>query len=233
MTDLPLTGTVVNSIAIIVGAMTGTYLVRRVTPSLQKTVIDAISLAVLLIGLRAAWAAEDLVLLIISLATGALLGETLELDERLNRFAAGLEKRFSVGETGTFAKGFVTATLVYCVGAMAIMGSLENGITGRYDTLLAKASLDGISAVIFSSALGIGVAFSAGPVMIYQGTIALLAASLQPYLTGFVVTQMSAAGGLLILAIGLNMIGSARMKVANLLPAIPVAAALALIRELL
>lgn len=209
----------------------GTYVVKHVPQSLQKSVIDAISLAVILIGLKTAWAGDDIVLLIISLAAGALVGEVLALDDHLNRFASSLEKRFERSSSGAFAKGFVTASLVYGVGAMAIMGALENGISGRYDTLLAKSALDGVTSVVFGSAFGIGVAFSAAPIFLYQGAISLLAAFLQPLLNQFVVAQMSAAGGLLILAIGLNMVGSARIKVANLLPAIPIAALSALIRQ--
>jgi hypothetical protein len=225
-----MTGTIINCLTIVVGALIGTFIVKRIPDSVRDSVMYAISLAVVLIGLRTAWDAPDFVVLIISLALGALLGETAQLDDRLNAVAKRLERRFGAQSAGTFAKGFVTASLVFGVGAMAVMGALENGLTGRYDTLLAKSALDGISSIVFSSAFGIGVAFSAIPILIYQGGISLLASWIQPFLSDPVVAQMSAVGGLLIAAIGLNMLGATEVKVANLLPGILVGAVLMVLR---
>ena len=120
----------------------------------------------------------------------------------------------------SFAKGFVTASLVYCVGAMAVVGALDSGIRGDHTTLIAKAALDGITAIVFASSLGIGVMLSAVPVLVYQGAIALLGTAIAPMLSDIVVTEMSAVGGLLIMAIGINMLLDKDIKVANLLPAI-------------
>lgn len=220
-----MTGTLINCVSIIVGALLGTHIIKRIPEAIRTSVIHALALCVVLIGLKTAWDVRDFLLLIISLALGAIAGEALDLDARLNAFAQRLEHKFGSSK-GTFARGFVTASLVYCVGAMAIMGALENGLTGKYDTLLAKSALDGISSVVFASAFGIGVAFSALPVLIYQGGISLLAASAQPFLSEAVVAQMSASGGLLISAIGLNMLGVTQIKVANLLPAIVISAVL-------
>jgi uncharacterized membrane protein YqgA involved in biofilm formation len=198
----------------------GTYIIKGVSESLQNTIVEGISLAVVVVGLKMAWASPDIVVAIIALAIGGLLGETLSIDSRLNSGARKLEERFAPGGSARFARGLVTASLIYCAGAMAITGSLENGLTGKYDTLLAKSALDCIMSIVLASTLGIGVAFSAIPVFMYQGTIALLAGVLQPVLAPEVVAQMGALGGMLVLAISLNLMGATKIKVANLLPAI-------------
>jgi hypothetical protein len=228
-----LTGTLINAIAIIVGSVMGSYVVRRLPGSLQNTLIHGISLATLLIGAKMAWECPNIIVAILSLAVGGVAGEVLRLDARLNATAARLEKRFEGTGSGTFAKGFVTASLVFGVGAMAIMGALENGLTGKYDTLLAKSALDGITSIVFSSAFGIGVAFSALPIIALQGSISLLASYLQPLLSPVVVAAMSSTGGLLILGIALNLLGAATVKVANLLPAIVFAGLITALKAML
>ncbi len=193
----------------------------------QTVVVQAVGLAVILIGLRMALGAEQLVIIIISLAAGAVIGEELALEERLRQAGAWLKERFA-GEGGDFVNGFMTSTLVYCVGAMAIMGPLQDGLTGEYDILLAKSTLDGVTSIIFASTMGIGVAFSIIPLFLYQGSITLLAHSLEPLLSPAAITDMTATGGLLIVAIGLNLLGITKLRVANLLPAILLAPLLVL-----
>jgi len=150
------------------------------------------------------------------------LGAWIDIDSRMNRLGAWAQRKLTKGDdaNNTFAKGFVTASLVYCVGAMAVVGALDSGIRGDHSTLIAKAALDGITAIIFTSSLGIGVMLSAVPVFVYQGSIALLGNAVAPLLSDIVVTEMSAVGGLLIMAIGINMVLDKDIKVANLLPAI-------------
>jgi uncharacterized membrane protein YqgA involved in biofilm formation len=158
-------------------------------------------------------------LVIISLAVGSLLGELLKIEDLLERLGDWLESKFAEGK-GDISPGFVTGSLFFCVGAMAIVGSLESGLSGNYQTLLAKSMLDGISSVVLASSLGIGVIFSAVPVFIYQGAITVAASFLQPFLNAAVIREMSAAGGLLIMAIGLNLREIPKIKVGNMLPAI-------------
>ncbi|MCL4425849.1 MAG: DUF554 domain-containing protein [Firmicutes bacterium] len=219
-------GTIINTLAVIVGGVLGTYLIKGIPDRIKATVIQGIGLSVIYIGMKTTWETRNPVILIVSLALGGTAGELLHIEEGLEVMGNRLEKALAFGE-GTFSKGFIMATLVYCVGAMAIMGSLQDGLTGRYDILLAKSALDGITAIIFSSTMGIGVAFSALPLLVYQGAISLLAQQIRPLLTEAVVAEMSAAGGLLILGIGINLLEVARIRVAALLPAIVAAAALA------
>ncbi|MBU3950924.1 MAG: DUF554 domain-containing protein, partial [Proteobacteria bacterium] len=158
-------------------------------------------------------------IIIISLAIGSVVGEFIGIESYLERVGNFLETKFSKNSTG-FSAGFVTASLMYCVGSMAIVGSLESGLTGNHDTLFAKACIDGIVGIILTTSLGIGVMFAAVPVLVYQGGITLMAGVLKPLLIPAVVSQMSGTGGLLILALGLNMLREKKIKVGNMLPAV-------------
>lgn len=212
-------GTVINSVAIIVGSLFGVALKHGIKESYKTTIMQGIGLSVVVIGLMGALKTEDLMLVIISIVLGSLIGEIIDIEAKLNRVGKALENRFG-GEESGIARGFVTASLIYCVGAMAIVGSLESGLTGNHETLMAKSILDGISSIIFSSTLGIGVMFSAMSVFIYQGIITLTATWMKVLLIDAVVVEMSAVGGILIMAIGLNMLEIKRIKVGNMLPAI-------------
>ena len=181
--------------------------------------MQAIGLAVILVGIKSALGCDDLLIIIISLAVGSVLGEFIGIESFLEKLGNFLETKLFKNSKG-FSAGFVTAALLYCVGSMAIVGSLESGLTGNHDTLFAKACLDGISGIILTSSLGIGVMFSAVPVLIYQGGITLMAGVLKPLLIPAVVSQMSGTGGLLILALGLNILREKKIKVGNMLPAI-------------
>lgn len=214
-------GTIVNCVAIIVGAFTGRILGSGLPENVRDTVMQAIGLGVLLIGIQMALETSNVIIVIISLVLGGIIGELVRLEYWLEQLGQWLQDKFSKehGEN-LFAKGFITASLVYCVGAMAIMGAIESGLTGNHQTLYAKSILDGVSAIMFSSTLGIGVAFAAVPVLLYQGTITLLAAWVQQFLTATVIAEMKAVGGILIFAIGLNILQIRSIKVGNLLPSI-------------
>jgi len=221
-------GTIVNVAAIIAGGLTGKILGKGLPENMRSIVMQAIGLGDLLIGVQMALATQNVTIVIISLVLGGIAGDLLKLQQRLDNLGLYLEAKFSKqAGNNTFAKAFVTASLVYCVGAMAIMGALESGLTGQHQTLYAKSVLDGVSAIMFSSTLGIGVAFAALPVFVYQGLITLLAFWVQNYMTAAVIAEMKATGGLLIFGIGLNLLEIANLKVGNLLPAILVAAILA------
>jgi uncharacterized membrane protein YqgA involved in biofilm formation len=213
-------GTLVNAAAIMAGGAVGLLLKKGIKDSYKTTVMQAISLTVILIGIRSALNADDLLGVIVCMAVGSLLGEAMKIEDRLEAFGAYAEKRFSRSSNGGFSKGFVTASLVFCVGSMAIVGALESGLTGNHDTLFAKSLLDGITSVVFASTFGGGVVFSALPVMVYQGTITMGASLLKPFLTPGVIAQMSGVGGLLIAAIGINMLRLAHLRIGNMLPAI-------------
>jgi uncharacterized membrane protein YqgA involved in biofilm formation len=224
-------GTIVNVIAIIAGGACGIILKKGIPEGFKTTIMQAIGLAVMIVGISGALqgiysvTAEGkldrnyITGMILSLVIGSILGEILKIEENLDKLGAWFQNRFAKNETN-FAKGFVTASLVYCVGAMAIVGALEDGLYGKVDILFAKAMLDGISAIVFSATLGVGVIFSSLPVLAYQGLITILAGALKPLLSDVVVSQMSLTGSVLILAIGFNMLEIKKFKVGNMLPSI-------------
>ncbi|MGI6066832.1 MAG: DUF554 domain-containing protein [Bacillota bacterium] len=214
-------GTIVNVLAIIGGSILGVLGGKLLNADTRDTVTKGVSLCVILIGLQMAFSTEHLIVVLVSIVLGGVTGELIGIEKFLNRFAASLEKSIKggLGQAG-LAKGFVTATLIYCVGAMAIMGSLQSGLTGEHSILYAKSFIDGVTSVVLSSTLGIGVALSALPLFLYQGSITILAGWIEPYIIEEAITEMKATGGLLILAIGLNMLEIIRIRVGNLLPAL-------------
>jgi uncharacterized membrane protein YqgA involved in biofilm formation len=214
-----LLGTIVNTIAIIVGSLLGLVFRGGIPQKYNVTIMQALSLAVILIGLKMAFKTNAILLVIFSLVIGSLLGEFLKIENRLENLGKRLESKFAKGGDG-IAKGFVVASLVYCVGSMAIVGSMESGLTGNHQTLFAKSALDGLSSIIFASSLGIGVLFSSISVFVYQGFITLTSTLLKPFLIQTVIDQMSGVGGLLIMAIGFNLLEIQKIKVGNMLPSI-------------
>lgn len=215
------TGSIVNALAIIAGGGLGLLLKSGLPERFNKTLMQALGLSVLLIGLQGAMSmqGEDTLLIIFSLVIGGCIGEAINIEQKLEDFGHAVQNRFEkLG--GSFSKGFVTASLIYCVGSMAIMGALQGGLEGKHDILFAKSVLDGVLSVVFASTLGVGVVASSVPVLLYQGTITLGASFLKPLLIPAVVSQMSVAGGLLIAAIGINIMELGRIKVGNLLPAV-------------
>lgn len=215
-------GTLINTVAILVGTALGLVLRRGIPERMRSTVIQGQGLCVILIGISGALKTADTLGMIVCTVAGGLIGAAINIEKRLDDLGTFLERRVSRqdGETGSIAKGFVTASLMFCVGAMAIVGAMDSGLRGDHSTLLAKSALDGISAVFFASSLGIGVGLAAFAVLIYQGAFALLAMWLEPLLSAEMIAEMGAVGGLLIVGIGLNMIYDKRIAVENLLPAI-------------
>ncbi len=213
-------GVWVNALAILAGGLIGTFLRGGIPERFRLTINHALALSVMVIGVSGAIQTQNMMGLIVSIVLGAALGEALKIETGLDRLGGWAQTKFAKGDS-TFSQGFVSATLLYCVGAMAVVGSLEAGLQNKADTLLAKAALDGVSAIIFASTLGPGVILSIVPLTLYQGGIALLALYVAPYLSSGVVTELSAVGSVLIIALSLNMLGimKERVKVANLLPA--------------
>jgi len=234
-----LTGTIINSLAVVAGSLAGLLLKWLAThfsqslpagsasvgSRLQEIIMQGVALCVLFIGISGSLKGSNTLVAIISMVIGAVIGELLDLDRRMHTLGDWVQKKTErLNKTGSnspsISEGFVTASLLFCVGAMAIVGSLENGLTGNCDTLKAKAMLDGISSIVFASSLGIGVMFSAVGVFLYQGSISLLASFLSPVLSDAVIAEMTCVGSLLILALGLNMLNLTKIKVMNLVPAI-------------
>ncbi|KJS86961.1 MAG: membrane protein [Peptococcaceae bacterium BICA1-8] len=218
-------GTIVNFIAIIIGSIIGIVLKKGIPERYKDTIMQGIGLATFLIGLKMGFKANNELIVILSLVLGGILGEILKLDYHLDAFGEALQKRVG-SEDGDFVKGFVSSSLIFCIGAMAILGAIESGLLGDHKILFAKSALDFITSIVLSSSLGLGVIFSSIPVFIYQGSITLLASGLKDILIEPVVNYMTATGGMLIVGIGINILGIKKINVANLLPAIFVAVAL-------
>lgn len=214
-------GTLINVVTILAGTALGLVLRKGIPERMRATVMQGLGLCVILIGVSGAVKTGDTMCVIVSMVVGGLVGSAVNIEARLNALGELAERKLVHGkEGGTFAKGFVTASLVYCVGAMAIVGAMDSGLRGDHATLIAKAALDGVSAIFFASTMGVGVGLSAVAVFVYQGAIALLAGWLSPLLTDVIINEMSAAGSLLIIGIGLNMIYDKHLCVGNMLPAI-------------
>lgn len=217
--------TIVNVIAIIAGCIIGLIFKGGIPERINDTVMKCLALAVVYIGVSGALKCENTMVLIICMALGGLIGELIDIDKRLTYLGDWIEKKMSSkklrnsGKT-SISEGFVYASLIFCVGAMAIVGSLESGLNNNYETLYTKSILDFISSIIFTTSLGIGVMFSAGAVFIYQGGITLCAGMLAGVLSTSVVTAMSSVGSLLIMGLGFNILGVSKIKVANIIPAI-------------
>lgn len=212
-------GTIVNSLAIVVGGLIGVLFKNIIPERISEALLKASGIAVIAVGIKLSIAGNNLTLLIMSIILGTLIGELIDIEGKLDKLGAFVESKMKNKESN-ITLGFVSCTLVFCVGSMAIIGSIQSGLTGNHETLFSKALLDGIMSVTMAATMGIGVVFSAISVFLYQGTITLLAQSMQSLLSEVVVAEMSAVGGALIMAIGLNFLEIKRIKVGNMLPAI-------------
>ena len=219
-------GVYVNTVAVIIGSLFGLLIRKGLKEEYKKIVMQGIGLAVLFIGSTTAIGGlldpdSEAILFIISLVIGGLIGQLLGLEKALDNFGMFLQRKIG-SDQNNVAQGFVTASLIFCVGTLAIIGSLDSGLRGHHDLLFAKSVLDGVTAVILTSTMGIGVIFSAAAVFIYQGAIVLLASTLEPLLTIDVIREISIIGGILILGIGLTIMEIKKINTVNLLPAVVV-----------
>ncbi|WP_342387553.1 DUF554 domain-containing protein [Salinicoccus bachuensis] len=221
---LSLLGTAVNALAIIVGSFIGLFW-RNINEDMKTTIIQGLSITVIVLGIDMALESNQIIIVVVSIALGAMLGERWRIEERMNRFGIWLETKTGAQEGGV-AAAFVTATLVYVVGAVGIVGALDSGLRGDHTVLFTKSLIDGIMSIFLTSALGIGIIFSAVPVFLFQGSITLFAAQIDrfipPELMDQFIIEITGAGGVMIIAIGLRLLGILNIRVANLLPAIPI-----------
>ena len=222
-------GTVVNVAAIAGGSLLGLLVGRGIKEKYQETVIYGLALCVIVLGIQMALQGQHILLTIISLVVGSILGEALGIEEKLEQVGTLLAEKFQKsrkkGDAGTdaFEEGFLNASLLYCVGAMAIVGSIQDGLSGDPTTLYTKALIDGLSGIIYASNFGVGVLFSALSVGVYQGILTALAGFLGPWMSQLVVQEVAACGGLMILGIGINMTKLLKIRVGNMLPGLLVA----------
>lgn len=231
-------GTLVNAAAIIVGGAIGLFLKKGLPKKMADTLMKGLGLCTLYIGISGCLEGENTLVLIVSMVAGTIIGEAIDLDDKINRLGQFLERKFGgkksdaaeVPETSaaaapqarkvSLAEGFVTSSLLFCVGAMAIVGSLQSGLTGNHETLYAKSMLDFVAAIIFASTLGAGVMLSASLLFVYQGSITLLAQFIEPFLTDPVIAEMNCVGNVIIIGLAMNMLGISKFKVMNFVPAI-------------
>lgn len=216
-----LLGTIVNGVCIITGTLIGLFF-TRIPERYKETVMHGIGLAVVLIGMQMAFSTENIVVVLLGLLTGAVIGEAAHLEEKLNQVGRRLEDKFTSNRESTVAQGFITASLIFVIGAMAVIGALDSGIRNDHEVLITKSFIDGFVALVLTTTLGFGVVLSVIPVVLYEGSIALLATQIdrwipRSFLDGFIV-EMTAVGGLMIVAIGLNLLKITSIRVANLLP---------------
>lgn len=214
-------GTIVNVIAVLVGGTIGLLLKKGLPKRLEKSLMTALGLCTVYLGISGLSQGKNTLILILSMVLGTLIGELVDLDKRINNLGEYIQEKFRRLSGGSsIAEGFVTASLLFCVGAMAIVGSMQSGLTGNHETLFAKSTLDFVAAILFASSLGIGVLFSAAFVFAYQGGITILSHLAAPLLSNAAVAEMSCVGSLILIALGLNMIGLSKFKVMNFVPAI-------------
>ena len=216
-----LLGSLVNSAAIILGGSIGLALKKGLSDRIASAVMNALALCVLYIGVSGILKGENILITILSMVFGTLVGEWIDLDKKINQLGDEIESRVSSeNKEHSVSNGFVTASLLFCVGAMAIVGALQSGLTGNHDTLFAKSLIDGIAAIVMASSLGIGVLLSAGLILVYEGGITLFANILAPLLTDSVINEMTCVGSLLIVGLALNMLKLTNLKIMNYAPAV-------------
>lgn len=218
-------GTIVNTVAIIIGAFIGMFFKKGLSEKMADTLMKGLGLCTLFLGISGSLKGQDSMVLIVSIVGGTLIGEGIDLENKVNRLGQWLENKFgrkSNNNSGraTIAEGFVTASLLFCVGAMAIVGSLQSGLQGNHEMLFNKSMLDFVAAIIFASSLGIGVVFSSALLFMYQGSITVLAQWISPFLTDTVIDEMTCVGSVIIIGLALNMLGIAKLRVMNYVPAI-------------
>jgi len=214
-----LLGTIANSAAIIIGGIAGSFFRKGISERFSNIIMSVLGLFTLVLGMMFAVDTQNALVVIFSLVIGSVIGEWIDIEKRMNDLGDYVQGKLNSGE-GSFSKGFVTASLLFCVGTMSIMGSLQSGLMNNHNILLTKSILDGTISVVFASTLGIGVVLSSLPVLVYQGSIALLASSVAPYLSEAVITEMTAVGGVLLVGMGINLLETRKLKVGNMLPAI-------------
>ena len=216
-------GTLINGGAIISGSLLGYFVGHKLGNSMRKSILQGLGLVTILIGLKMALETRNILLMLGSVLLGVIIGELLKIDGWLEKLGNFIERIFQKQGKGRFSEGFVTASIVFCTGPMAILGAIQDGLSGNYQLLGIKSALDGVASVAFSATLGFGVAFSSLSILLYQGTITIFAVFLEPILTEPMILEITATGGLLIVGIGLKVLDLVQIKLANFLPALVIA----------
>lgn len=216
-------GTILNIITVLVGGSIGLVIGSRFTKNLNQAVIGVNGFVSMVIGVQMAFTSKNILIVLVSLALGVIIGEILDIDGRLQKFSHKMEDKFGRGAQGKFAKGFLTTSILFCVGPLTILGSLQDGLTGDIKLLATKSILDGFSSIVFASAFGVGVLFTILTIIVVQGSLTLLAGVLSGILTQVVIAELTGVGGIMVISIGLGLLEIKKYKTANMLPALLVA----------
>jgi len=214
-----MTGTIINAVAIIIGSLIGVAINTKLPERFIKIVFQAIGLFTLFIGVYMALKTENLFLMVISIVSGGIIGEWINIDKYINRFGENMKSRFK-SKNSRFSEGLVTAFLLFCMGSVTILGAIEEGLGGEPNLLLAKSVLDGVSSIALAAALGYGVAFSIIPLLIYQGGLTILAAYFGDYFAQNIINELTGIGGLMLIGLGINILEIKQLKILNMLPAL-------------
>jgi hypothetical protein len=226
--------TLVNCSTVIIGSLIGLILHRRINESFKRVVYVGAGLISLILGIKMGLVTTRIVFMALALILGGILGEWWNVEGGILRLGEFLKKRFAKAETGKdFAGGFLNASVIFCVGAMTLVGAFKAGAERNYDLILTKSVMDGFMAIMLTAAMGIGVAFSAITILVYQGGITLLAGVLQPLVNELLLGELTAVGGVLVIMIGLNLLGLAKLKTANYIPALLITIGLIALEPLL
>ena len=220
--SIPLFGSIANAVFIVCGALAGLLLRKKIPAKIMELPVQGMALFVITLGVGMAIKTQQPLAVIASIAVGSLLGELMNLEGALEKASMKLEKSIGGGAKG-FSAGFITTSLIYCTGSMAVLGAFEEGLGGYPSLLLTKGLIDGLTSVAMAASLGFGVIFSAVPVFLYQGLLTLAAGWIQPFMSEAAVTEMSATGGLMLMGIGINLLGFMKIRVMNMLPGLVVA----------
>ncbi|MGD2247376.1 MAG: DUF554 domain-containing protein [Candidatus Methanofastidiosia archaeon] len=219
-------GTLVNVAAVIIGSVIGVVIHSKLPKRIIDITFQGIGLFTLVLGISMAVKTSNFLLMIVSIVTGSVIGELLDIEKAVNIFSEKIKSKAKLKDD-TFSEGFITASLLYCTGSMAILGAIEDGLKGEPHLLLAKSVLDGVTSIILASSLGVGVLFSAVPLLVYQGGITICAGLLQPVFTEGIITELTAVGGLLLVGLGITLLEIKQVKIMNMLPSLVVVIILA------
>ena len=212
-------GTIINAIAVIIGSFLGLILRSKLPKRITNTAFHGVGLFTIILGIIMAIKTSNFLIMIFSIVIGALVGEIIDIDKWINIFGEWLKKIFKV-KNERFSEGFITAFLLYCMGSMTILGAIEEGLGGTPNLLVAKSVLDGFSSIILAATMGIGVLFSFIPLLLFQGGLTLLASNMQNILTGSIINELSAVGGILLLGLGITILDIKKIKILNMLPSL-------------
>lgn len=218
--DYLMLATFINVVLVLIGGTVGLIFKNKINDNFSKAIVTALALCVLVIGVQSAITTTNMTIAIISMVIGTAIGEALKIEDRIYGCGEKLKEKFGGKDSSTFTDGFLSASLLFCVGSMAVMGSMEAGINGDYSIIISKSIIDGVTAISLAATLGVGVLFSSLFVLVYQGGITLIAMYAGKFMTPLMINEMSAIGGILIIALAINMLGIKKIRAGNMLPAI-------------